>query len=82
MGNLDRIHIRHAPLSNRIVIARFGKEESVALETRDAMDEFFKAILSYAFDGKMPSVGKSAEITFGGGDEQFKLNVERIGKPR
>ncbi|WP_313610757.1 hypothetical protein [Rhizobium sp.] len=75
---IESIGIRHAPLSNRIVLARFGKDPHVALESRDAMDDFLKAIISYAFDGQMPVPGKAMEIKFGGGDEQFSMTVKRL----
>lgn len=70
------VGIRHAPLSNRIVLARFGKDPTLALETRDAMSEFWKALVSYCFDGKIPEAGEAVEISFGGGDEQFTCTVQ------
>ena len=78
---LDNVQIKHALISGRIVLAKFGKDKTVALETRDAMPEFWKALASYAFDGKMPEPGAAVEIKFGGGDEQFVLTVSRSGAP-
>lgn len=75
---LEKVGIRHAPLSDRIVLARFGKDPNCALESRDAMNEFLQAILSYSFKGKMPDPGESVEVTFGGGDEQFSMVVKRL----
>lgn len=75
---LSSTAIRVAPLSNRIVLARFGKSPDVALETRDAMNEFWQALVQYAFDGKMPEKGEAMEISFGGGEEQFLLRIERV----
>ncbi|WP_195714388.1 hypothetical protein, partial [Brucella sp. 10RB9210] len=72
------IKICHAAISGRVVLARFGKDPHVALETRDAMNEFWQAVASYAFDGQMPEPGKSAEVSFGGGDEQFVMTVRRL----
>jgi hypothetical protein len=77
MNDLRKIVIRVAPLSNRIVMARFGKDQNVALDTRDAMSEVLQAVVQYAFDGKMPSPGEAAEVDFGGGNEQFILRIER-----
>lgn len=74
---LSNTAIRVAPLSNRIVLARFGKEPNVALETKDAMNEFWQALVQYAFDGKMPEKGRAMEVSFGGGDEQFVMRLER-----
>jgi len=74
---IDRIAIRHAVLTNRIVLARFGKDPTVALETRDAMNEFLQALASYAFDGKMPDPGQAAEVDFGAGDQQFIMTIRR-----
>lgn len=74
---LDNISIRRAPLSDKIVLARFGKDPKTALETRDVQDEFWQALVAYAFDGKMPSKGQACEIKFGGGDEQFVLTIKR-----
>ncbi|KEA07460.1 hypothetical protein [Rhizobium rhizogenes] len=75
---LDKVSIRHAAISNTIVLARFGKDKSVALDTRDAMNEFWQALTSYTFDGKMPEKGSAVEVRFGGGDEQFVMRLERI----
>lgn len=69
--------IRYSPLTRRILIARFGKDPHVALETRDAMNEFWQTLVQYAFDGTMPEVGQAAEVQFGGGDEQFTLTIKR-----
>lgn len=75
--SLSKTRICVAPLSNRIVLGRFGKDQDVALETRDAMSEFWKALVQYAFDEKMPEKGQSVEVNFGGGDEQFTLRLGR-----
>lgn len=72
--------IRHALLSNRIVLARFGKDPNIALETKDAMNEFWHALVSYAFNGKMPEEGEESEIHFGGGDKQFIITLRRARK--
>lgn len=77
MGNLAKVQIRVAPLSGRVVLARFGKDERVALDTRDAMNDFLQALCSYAFDGKMPEPGAKASFNFGAADEQFVVTVER-----
>lgn len=77
MSRLTDVSIRHAPLSDRIVLARFGKDKAVALDTRDAMDEFLQALVSYSFGGKMPDVGEKHEIQFGGGSEQFSMTIKR-----
>ncbi|NSY17224.1 hypothetical protein [Neorhizobium sp. AL 9.2.2] len=78
MSALDKIGIRVAPFSHRIVLARFGVDPNLALETKDATSEFFQAIAEYAFDGKMPSVGEAAEASFGGGDQQFIMLIRRV----
>lgn len=76
--SLSKVAIRHAAISNRIVLARFGKDPTVALETTDAQSDFWKALVSFAFDGKPPEVGQATEIKFGGGDEQFELVLKRV----
>lgn len=78
MGKLDKVGLRHAPLSDRIVMARFGKDPTLALETRDAMNEFWQALLSYSFKGQLPEKGATVEVSFGGGDEQFVARIERL----
>ncbi|WP_018900392.1 hypothetical protein [Rhizobium sp. 2MFCol3.1] len=80
--SIEKTGIRHAPLSNRIVLARFGKDPEVALETRDAMDEFLKALVSYCFDGKVPEPGEGMEWSFGGGDEQYEIVIKRKHSPK
>ncbi|GBR43259.1 DUF7446 family protein [Gluconobacter roseus] len=81
MSAIDNIKIRFSPLSNRVVLARFGKSETDALETRDATNEFLQAFVAYAFDGKMPEKGAAVEVKFGGGDQQFVVRIERAGDP-
>jgi len=76
--SLNKTRLCVAPLSSRIVLARFGKDQSVALETRDAMNEFLQCIVEYAFSGDMPDEGEVAEVNFGGGNEQFELTLRRV----
>ena len=77
MSKLSDVSLGLAPLSNRIVLARFGKDKNLALETRDAMSEVLQVVTQYAFDGKMPGPGEVVEVSFGGGDEQFVMRLER-----
>lgn len=77
MSTLDQVSIRVASISGRIVLARFGKDPEVALETRGIQSEFWKALTQYAFDGKMPAPGEAVEIKYGAEDEQFLVRVER-----
>ncbi|NNH67799.1 hypothetical protein [Rhizobium laguerreae] len=77
MTALNKICIRYSPLSNRILIARFGKDPECALETRDGMNDFLQSLVQYAFDGDMPHEGEAAEVNFGGGNEQFVLTLRR-----
>lgn len=69
--------IKYAPLSGRFVIARFGKDKEVALETIDATNDFLQALLTHAF-GKIPEEGSSTKFTFGGGNEQFECQIKRL----
>jgi len=75
---LTNVALRNAAISGRIVLVRMGAKSNVALETRDAMNEFWQALVSFSFDGKMPDIGASVEVCFGGGDEQFRLVLERV----
>ena len=77
MSTLDKIQIRHTIFRNRIVLARVGKDPLVSLETRDATSDFYQALVSFAFDAKIPEPGATAEVNFGGGDEQFVLTLQR-----
>jgi hypothetical protein len=74
---LDKIQLRVAPLSGRVVLARMGKDPNVALDKRDAMNDFLQVLTSYAFEGKMPQPGSEASFNFGAGDEQFVVTVKR-----
>ncbi|MBY3333781.1 hypothetical protein HFN98_24635 [Rhizobium laguerreae] len=73
MTNLEKVGIRVAPFSQRVVLARFGKDPNVALDTRDAMNEFLRAIVEY--------VGVGNEVQFGGGDEQFVVTLKKHAPP-
>lgn len=77
MSALKNISIRVSPFSNRIVLARFGKDTNVALDSRDIMNEFLQALVQYAFDGRMPAKGEGIEFSFGAGDEQFTAIIHR-----
>lgn len=77
MADLHKIELRFSPLSKRVVLARFGKDRTVALDKRDAMNDFLQALCSYAFDGEMPPAGGKAEFRFGAGDEQFVCTLQR-----
>lgn len=76
MGQLDNVELRLAPLSDRVVFARFGKDPQVALETKDAQSSFLQMIVQFTC-GDMPAPGESAMREFGGGDEQFEVTVRR-----
>lgn len=69
MSSLDKIGIRMSPLTNRIYIARFGKDPSVALETKDGMNDFLQTLVQF--------VGVGNEVQFGGGDEQFVVSLRK-----
>ena len=74
---LENVKLRLAPISNRMVFARFGKNPEVALETKDAMSDVFQVITQYAFGGKMPEKGASIALDYGAGDEQFTMVIKR-----
>lgn len=78
MFDLAKVKIHVAALSGRVVLARFGKDDRVALDTRDAMNDFLQALCSYAFDGQMPEPGAKASFDFGAANEQFVVTVERL----
>lgn len=75
---IEKVGIRVSPLSKKILLARFGKDPDVALETKDASNEFWQSLVQFSFDGNMPEKGEAIEITFGGGDEQFSMRLERV----
>lgn len=79
---INNVRICHAPLSNRIVVARFGKDLRLALGKKDATSEFWQTLVSFSFGGKMPEPGQSAEVDFGAADEQFTLTVTRKDEPK
>jgi len=71
--DMNKIGIRFSPLSERIVLARFGKDPNVALDTRDAMNDFLQVLVQF--------VGVGYERQFGGGDEQFVVSL-RLAQER
>ncbi|MFG1270789.1 hypothetical protein V5F40_22825 [Xanthobacter sp. DSM 14520] len=78
MSGLQKTRLAHTALGGRVVLARFGADPNVALETRDAQSEFFQTVVSFAFDGKLPAPGAAAEVSFGGSDEQFVMSIRRL----
>lgn len=75
--SLKNITLKVSPFSNRIVLARFGKDPELALETKDIQNEFLQTLVQYIAE-EMPEVGAKYELQFGGGDEQFFLTLERV----
>lgn len=69
MSDLTKVGIRFSPLSERVLIARFGKDPDVALETKDGMNEFLQVLVQF--------IGVDNEVSFGGGDEQFVVSLKR-----
>lgn len=69
MSDLNKIGLRFSPLSERVLIARFGKDPEVALETRDGMNEFLHVLVQF--------IGEGNAVDFGGGDEQFTVTLKR-----
>lgn len=78
MSGLQKTRLAHTAISGRIVLARFGVDPRVALETRDVQSEFFQTAVSFAFDGRLPAPGAVGEVSFGGGDEQFIMSIRRL----
>lgn len=78
MSGLQKMRLAHTAIGGRIVLARFGADPTVALETRDAQSEFFKTAVSFVFDGDLPAPGSAGEVSFGGGDEQFVMTIRRL----
>jgi len=77
--DLRKVKICVTALGNRIVIARFGKDETLSLDQRDAGHDFWRALLQYAFEGKTPEPGQGAEVTFGSedGSENYTVTIKR-----
>jgi hypothetical protein len=73
MSSLEKIGLRVAPFSKRIVLARFGKDPRLALDTRDIMNEFLHVLVEY--------VGVGNEVQFGGGEEQFVVSLKKHAPP-
>jgi hypothetical protein len=69
VSDLKKIGVRFSPLSERVLLARFGKDPDVALETRDVMNEFLHVLVQL--------VGEGNTLDFGGGDEQFTVTLVR-----
>lgn len=76
--SITNVGIRFSPLTQRILLARFGRDKDTALETRDGMNEFLQVLVQYAFDGEKPAKGDAVEVRFGGGDEQFVMSLKRL----
>ncbi len=75
---LSDIRISHTAIGDRIVLARFGKNDKQnPLETKDAMSDFLGCLLSYGFDGKVPLPGEGCEFDFNGGDAHFDVTIKR-----
>ena len=45
--NLNKVGIRHSPLSDSIYLCRFGKDPSVALDKRNIESEVMRAITEH-----------------------------------
>jgi len=74
MSELKNVGLRFSPLSERVLIARFGKDPNVALETKDGMNDFLQVLVQF--------IGVGNEVSFGGGDEQFIVSLKRAEEAR
>lgn len=79
MSNLDlnKVKIGYSPLSNTIHLYRHGKEESVALDKRDAIADVQGALIQFMFDG-FPD-GSKQEVCFG--EQWYEIQVKPIDNP-
>lgn len=55
MGSVNNHRIGWSPLSNQINLYRHGKDPSLALEQRDALNEVLTAAMHYLMDERHPS---------------------------
>jgi hypothetical protein len=62
-STLEKIRIGHSKLTDRIRIARVGKDETVALDSRDATNECIGAVIEHVLhnapEGATLTVGRS-----------------------
>lgn len=60
MSILDRVRIGCTVIGQRIILVRKGKNPNIVLERREASFEFFRTLVEYAYNGKLPSPGEGA----------------------
>ncbi|MFC5353491.1 DUF7446 family protein [Azospirillum himalayense] len=73
--DLKKIRIDASPLTNRIRIARVGKDGTVALDTRDATGECIGAVIEHVLH-KAPK-GATLNVTRGDG-MAYELTVKPV----
>jgi hypothetical protein len=71
MANLRKLGLRVSRLSGKVYIARFGKDPTLALETREALQEFIVAMLDWI------GVDHEREITSSDG-RKFVVSLREI----
>lgn len=71
---LDKVKVVHSPLTDKLYIARFGKDPRAALETREAEAEIMAALVEHMMF-ETPN-GSKKEFSFG--DQRYRVTLVPI----
>lgn len=74
---LDKVAIRHSPLSDRIYLCRFGARPNVALEKRHIEPEFMGALVAHMTHDAPKGSRKHIKL----GDEWYEIQVKPCAAP-
>ena len=69
--SLDKIRLVYQTLSEKVMIARFGKDQNIALEHRDAEQDF--TLVLDQMCGK-----KGIDWSFEGADGKIEMTLRRV----
>ena len=72
--NLDKIGVRHSPLSDSLYLCRFGKDSCVALDKRNIEPEVMEAITNHM----MMDAPKGSKKKYKIGDNWYELQITPI----
>jgi len=72
--NLEKIQLRHSPLTDTIYLCRFGKDEGLALDKREAEADAVTAIVLHMMHEAPKGSKKSVKV----GNQWYELSVRPL----
>ena len=76
-AGFEKTALRVSPMGDKIMMVRFGPNETVALDRKNITHEFWDCLIKYSFFGEFPGVGESIDVEIEAGQAKFTMNISR-----